>query len=214
MKKTVLSAMVITMLILLISCQSVAPAEDQPQDAPTEPSVEMPSITISDEAEYLAFIASAELPPDFVPYEHLSGLGTFQSFYTAASGAIDQYMYTLHDAHDDRLTLYVDHPSGAPTVSTQNYLLSEPATVDLRHRSAEDSGYLVTEHGEYCYVKGELLSIEFQMNGVHFTLCGDMMLADYPTSTTDTLVSRLLIPALAEEAMREMARVILAQTPQ
>ena len=52
-------------------------------------------------------------------------------------------------------------------------------------------GEFTTDGITYTYISGELLSISWINNGITYTLCGESMLSDYPT-TQSTVVGKML----------------------
>lgn len=157
--------------------------------------------------DYNEFIHSTELPSDFVPYEAVASIGKFDGFVCltdARQNDYGQYMYDLIDDNGFNLMLYVDHRTEKPFKIELKDLTAATAD-DLRFFADGETGIAARDDLKYTYIKGKLLSVEWESQGITFTLCANMMLSDYPLDTSnETFASRLLTPQKAGSAVQAL----------
>ena len=210
MKKTILCIWMIVLALCLLACQAQDPAPpiDDPVD---ETSGDVPLVTMSDKAAYADFVATTDLPAEFVTYEQLSALGSFSGLVILSDGRygdFSEYMYKFVDENGFKTILYVEHIDQQFVQDQQataiTYLPADKTTSDLRGHSSLESGRVVLDLGEYKYVQGKLLSIEIPLGNIVFTVYGEK-LYEYPTDGDQTFVSRLLDPRTAASALESFA---------
>lgn len=156
---------------------------------------EVPTFTIESYGEYLEFIAHAELPSDFVPYEAIANLGEFKSFVCLSDVRDNDFsscMYSLFDESQSEFVLYVD--IGNQDVSTVP--VSNITAVNSNNMrsliNSTDAGTYIVSGMEYKYIAGKLLSISWSDGNISYTLSGTSMLGDYPENITTTAVGKMM----------------------
>ena len=119
MKRHVLIILLCAVMLLAACTETPSPATEAPRtaapispplDEPTpslspaeDPIGEHPLITIESYAEYLAYLATADLPATFVPYETISALGEFDHFVCLSDGRIGDYSHYMYTLVDERM---------------------------------------------------------------------------------------------------------------
>lgn len=209
MKKTILCIWMIMLAFCLVACQTTVPPPsfDDPVD---ETSGDHPLITLSDKDAYAKFVATTDLPTDFVAYEQLTMLGSFFSLVILSDGRygdFSEYVYTFIDENNFKTVLYVEHInqlSAQDHLIAKTYLLADKTTSNLRNHPSLESGYVLLDSGEYKYINGNLLSIEVPIGNIVFTVYGEK-LYQYPTGDKQTFVSQLLDPSTAPAALKSFA---------
>ena len=179
------------------------PVEDTaPMVPPVEdPTGEHPLITIESYDEYLVYLATADLPATFVPYETISALGEFDHFVCLSNGRIgdySHYMYTLVDETGMELILYVEYHRNGPEL-TPLPIIDDIDPGNMRKTLSSQRGRYLYEGIEYKYISTGLLSITWEDQGHIFTLFADD-LGSYP-DRTDTLAGKMMDLSQAKEAL-------------
>ncbi len=196
-----------TTAALALLAVEAAPPIDDPVD---ETSGDHPLLTMSDKDAYAKFVATTDLPTDFVTYEQLTMLGSFFSLVILSDGRygdFSEYVYTFIDENNFKTVLYVEHInqlSAQDQLTAKTYLLADETTSNLRNHSSLESGYVLLDSGEYKYINGNLLSIEVPIGNIVFTVYGEN-LYQYPTGDKQTFVSQLLDPNTAAAALKSFA---------
>jgi hypothetical protein len=176
--------------------------QPHPVDPPVEdPIGEHPLITIESYDEYLVYLATADLPATFVPYETISALGEFDHFVCLSNGRIgdySHYMYTLVDETGMELILYVEYNRNGPEL-TPLPIIDDIDPDNMRKPLSSQRGRYLYEGIEYKYISTGLLSITWEDQGHIFTLFADD-LGSYP-DRTDTLAGKMMDLSQAKEAL-------------
>lgn len=176
--------------------------QPHPVDPPAEdPIGEHPLITIESYDEYLVYLATADLPATFVPYETISALGEFDHFVCLSNGRIgdySHYMYTLVDETGMELILYVEYHRNGPEL-TPLPIIDDIDPGNMRKTLSSQRGRYLYEGIEYKYISTGLLSITWEDQGHIFTLFADG-LGSYP-DRTDTLAGKMMDLSQAKEAL-------------
>ena len=183
----------------------VPPVED-PVTPPVAPPVEdpigeHPLITIESYDEYLVYLATADLPATFVPYETISALGEFDHFVCLSNGRIgdySHYMYTLVDETGMELILYVEYNRNGPEL-TPLPIIDDIDPDNMRKPLSSQRGRYLYEGIEYKYISTGLLSITWEDQGHIFTLFADD-LGSYP-DRTDTLAGKMMDLSHVQQAL-------------
>lgn len=154
---------------------------------------EHPLLTFESENEYAEFLDLNEMPDDFVTYDKIKTIGTFECLVFLSDAYAEDYssyMYSLVDSEGFGITLYVDHSEG---VLSNLDSVSNLHGTDMRMLSDTRSGVFTSDGLKYQYVSGELLSISWETLNVNYTLCasGAPMLSTYPL-TKSTFVGKML----------------------
>ena len=168
---------------------------------------ERPLLTFESENEYVEFLDLNEMPDDFVTYDKIKTIGTFECLVFLSDAYAEDYssyMYSLVDSEGFGITLYVDHSEGV--LSNLDSVLNLHGT-DMRMLSDTRSGVFTYDGLKYKYVLGELLSISWETLNVNYTLCasGTPMLSTYPL-TKSTFVGKMLNTDTAQQALNTVLR--------
>ena len=183
----------------------VEPPVEAPE--PVEPPVEAPEpgetpvTTLENYDEYLAYLATADLPTTFVPYEAIAALGEFHHFVCLSDdryGDYSHYMYTLVDETGTEFVLYVEFNRNGP-VLTPLPIIDDINPQDMRQTLFSNKGRYIHRGIEYKYIRTGLLSITWENQGHIFVLSGDN-LGGYPQGA-DTFVAKLMNLSLAGQAL-------------
>lgn len=151
------------------------------------------------------YINEIGLSDEVITYDEIAYIGNFKDviFLTdiVQSGDYSQYMYTLQ-SNELEFSLYVYHEKrdlvDTPTLRYDVTQLSDlrqlPESVEDKHGHTELGMFL------YTYVSnGNLLSIKWNYNGIHYVLSGDFV--DYNISRApDAFITKLLSPTTIAEA--------------
>ena len=206
MKKLMATLVLFCLLFSMCSCKNINDSErlnEQTNNFADSKNTEnqneeYPSVSFYSEEEYNNFIRSQKLPKNFVTYDKLSMIGDFDSLVilSVSKGDYSSYMYSFIDASGHELTLYVNHDLSKSDSGSETSLTKKPITVeinskDMRKIDGENSGFYEHKGFIYKYVSGKLLSVVWVSEGVEYTLCGSMMLSDYPDNRS-TFVGKLL----------------------
>ena len=174
-----------------------------PVEQPVDPGIgETPAHTIESYEDYCAYLQTADLPAEFVPYETISPLGEFHHIVFLSGGHLlsdySHYMYTLVDASGTELILYVEYHRNGPEL-TPLPIIDDINPQDMRHPIVSQRGRYLHEGLEYTYISTGLLSITWEDQGRIFTLYADD-LSSYP-DRTDTLAGKLMDLSQVKEAL-------------
>lgn len=159
--------------------------------------MELAEVRLDGYDEYLSGLESLDLPNNFVYYDSICQFGVFDAFVVGL-GDYSKYIYFLIDDSGNELTLYIEEHSDE-TISSENIVMNISSN-DMRFldtKSQKNSAYFQGDL-KYCYVYGNLLSVEWVQNGLKFTLYADY-LHQYPNIDT-TLTGKLLNKGLASTA--------------
>lgn len=126
---------------------------------------ELPTTVISTYEEYVEKVQSPMMfRIDFVSYEDVADLGTFQAFqFSNTSYQKLSYFYLF----EDNVALYVFH---APQEFLTNQTLSTKSSDDMRTYDSNVSGSYFIEDIEYQYQQGKISNIIWQSEGITFFL--------------------------------------------
>lgn len=193
MKKLLCILVTVAMLLSFSACKSES-------NINTSPSSELlicdfySTLWCGNYDEYCQSIQEISFPKSFVKYDALNMFGTFKSF-TVLSRTLDEnqleYLYSIVDKCGFEYTIYVRH-GDAKSKSSNNSLLFADFKSNMSALTTEESGTYLRNGVNYTYIKGKLLSITWVLDDIEFTLCGNMMLSDYPKDANNSVVDKLL----------------------
>ena len=167
------------------------------------PIIDVALLTISSKEEYVDFLNSNQLPADFVSHNKISAIGDFKRLVIlsdAYNNDYSSYMYTLIDSKGYKATLYVDHKEEDLNLTNA---VSNVNKTDMRFLSDTNKGFYLYNDIAYNYVSGKLLSIVWEHHDVTYTLCGKMLLFDYPL-TDSTFIGKMLNTDTALQVLNEV----------
>ena len=201
MKKILLLTLLFCLILSLCSCEikfgvnsNKMNNEDITSNKSTVlPNGERPLMTVETIKQYNKMLDSKILPQDFVKYEDLKALGEFKAFVflsDAGNNDYSSYLYSLADSSGAELSIYVDHNKENNTSATLQKI-ENIKTNNMRQIPDEISGRYIEGGLVYKYVSGKLLSISWTNEGITYTLCGSVMLVDYPIIDS-TFVGKML----------------------
>lgn len=218
MKQILLSLCVLFIVLSLFSCQSVdvssastSLAKSQQIESDESVRSDYELLTLSTKEEYDDFIATAQLPDYFVPYDQISALGSFGNFvnlYGLGDMSYLEYKYDLVTESGNTFMLYVSHEeinlSSQDQLTAHTQLMKENLSSDLRTRSDEQTGVMTLNGFTYYYLKGKLRSITWYTDNARLRIYGDYLIEEPIGEPHANVLSRLLVPETAEAAMTQL----------
>ena len=195
MKKIALMLLLLCFAFSICACSDFLDGNTQNAgDYGSDGAGDRPLLTIESLDEYKKVLKTNELPSDFVTHEQIKSMGAFSSmvFLSNADGNdygkdYSGYMYNLVDESGYEYVLYVHH-NASIDASVLPERITEANLQDLRRLDEKCSGTYYQDGLAYRYLSGKLTSIEWEHQGIHFTLSG---LSDYP-ATNSTFIGQLL----------------------
>ena len=218
MKKIFLHILLVSIMVLFFSCNYKMPTENVTtettiHDAPTDSN----SINFNDYDQYMEYLRSVSLPNDFVQYDKLRSLGSFEEFqFTGLTYNIhDQYYYLFLAENGRLIDLLITHmeeavdyelaPISVYPVSTDN------ANEDLRYcQEKERCHYYLDDDLAYCYDQGVLSDIYLRTERVMFHFFYGYSASEF-IPNDGSLVSRLLNKNTAPEAKAEFEAMVFGE---
>ncbi len=141
--------------------------------APTTSVPTPPRLIIYDYSEYAEYVKIEELPGYFVTLDKMPPLGDFKKFSVMKayvnSGTYECYYYQFADDFGTTIGMTVYHVWEAET-STKEYVYDLDG--DLRELDNKEKATKYYQHGDltYCYLSGEIYTIEWVSNNIRFVL--------------------------------------------
>lgn len=194
MKYIWLCAVLIAALCLGLSACTVNGISEQEITQAPEPThgTSVPNITLQNYDEYLKFVQSSQLPDNFVYYEDISTLGSFESMVVLTQYDFSECMYSIKDEHI-KFAVYIylkeDESVELPIINTVN--VNDMRVVNTMETCQFNNGNM-----EYTYVQGQLASICWREGNVEYVVSSNKF-KDYPLDA-DTAISKLLKAETAE----------------
>jgi len=225
MKKILIFVIILAISLCFISCQKEAPddlvdtdkessfSESEELTTPsvdTDAAVEIPQgerplKTMPSVSEYEDFISSNRLPENFVYYDNIKEFGEFKRLVILSESRLNDYsyyMYTFVDEGGFETALYVSEKKRGERIHSSVLEIADDS--DMRSASSNDHGYILLGGLEYTYLFGELHSIEWEHNGLYFTLYSNSGLVNYPYGSKG-FISDLLDKNKAEATLTHFA---------
>lgn len=164
---------------------------------------ERPLLSLWTQWEYRIFLATAELPEDFVTYDMLKPIGQFKGYVNLGEADYSQSYYSFADENGVELALYIK-----PLEEAEGYDAAEnpPDPRDLRTLPEEGIREYYCGALRYRYLEGKLLTIRWVFGDKEFVLYMDGTYSEYPLSGAETFVSRLLNTETAEDALEQLRK--------
>ena len=197
-KRIVIFLLLIILCIFFIACQKNnfsndmvtdhSSANDTEEDYSNDAGGEIATIAIESYKDYLKFIDKNEMPEDFIYYESLKEYGKFDSFVYSES--YNEYIYSFVDSEGFETFLKIE-PIEAYNYDSKGDVLNDFNANDLRTIGYKESAKILKNGYEYQYFSGELLEIQWEIDGKRFELSANGEFDNYPV-TTDTAVGKLL----------------------
>ncbi len=203
MKKTSL----ILFAVLLLSLFGCARGSVSPE--PAIAGGEQSNINCNDYQSYETFLATSDLPKNFIRYERLRDFGDFVHFCSLSEDwSYCSYFYELIDENQYQFFLYIDElndlrqnatPDGE-TIKRVRLLDPVEMGADLRFSPEKGKSVLLLNDVQYTYADGQIVSIEWNANGNRFRMQAHSSMESYPIDRNATLYSQLLTQNTALQA--------------
>ena len=158
---------------------------------------ERSSITLQTYDAYREFLEQNDLPEEFVEYEQVESIGSFNSlvFLSDARNAdYSEYMYGFTESSKNTvfLTIVPSSKENTSVIST-SLSIDDINQSDMRFtKNREVSGIFKIDDLSYKYIKGTLLSITWENNDLRYTLSCASTFSDYQLDL-NTYISKLLV---------------------
>lgn len=172
-------------------------------------------LSIQSYEEYLDFIASDEIPNDFITYEMISYMGEFESltirsyYYLSDFSA---YHYNLVDDLGVEFSIDVRTDKAPEDIVTKNYLMQPPQ--DIRNIESTQVSYFSHNGMEFLYLQGRLTYIYWYHGQIKITFSGRSSLSTYPTTQGSTFLSNLLNYSTSKATVDSFVQSIVSTLPQ
>lgn len=160
--------------------------------------IDISNYTVVRYSDYVEFINKYGRSESFISYDSLKQIGKFQSFIVLSIDSKDfsklHYSFTDSSGFTVNLTIIDLSKRGSSIERVKPYspeLEGFDSLTDLRSLGKDISGNITIEDVKYYYVKGDLLSVEWQNNNHEFILSGDGYLCEYPKDVSGTFTSTL-----------------------
>lgn len=211
MRKIISFVFLITICFALFSCgeKSTPNSNNELSDSfyesgPFTLIIDYPGLTFETFELYQKFIQTTQLPSDFVPYSSISQFGEFSGLVVLSDWMFGDYsacMYRMMDDMEYNFVLYTDAtPQDIPLESVTGVNLADMRTLETDSRGCYNHNGV-----KYNYISGKLYSIEWEHDGITYTLSksGEDGFSKYP-NTTDTIVGQLLNANVAAETINRV----------
>ncbi len=182
---------------------------------------ERSSISLQTYDTYKEFIEQNDLPEEFVEYEQLKAIGSFNSLVflsDARNSDYSEYMYGFSESSKNTVFLTI-----VPSSKENTSVISTPLSIDdidqsdMRFtKNKEVSGIFKIDNLSYKYIKGTLLSIMWEKNDLRYTLSCASTFSDYQLNQ-DSFTSKLLIYDIAGNTFKQFDNneaVIIPDNPE
>lgn len=194
MKNRNICILFITLVIACCLLASCSQSDNYTSSSSENYNIDLMGLDFYDIEEYNAFISETSMPEGFVDFNALSNFGaTFFSYVCLSDFSrndYSSYMYGFYDENGYSLSLYVYH-NGENWTQDQTIIQPDMVSDDMVHLKTPESGVVIRDGYEYLYVKGKLIAVIWQHNGIRFELSG-YHLSDYPINGKKSLMSNLL----------------------
>lgn len=133
---------------------------------------EVPLPTFSDISEYNKFISKAELPEDFVYYEDIKELGTFDNLVILSEireDGFSKYSYKLKDKNMSVFYLKINRQP-PKTSNCTDLITADVDASDMLTLDSEKSGKYKHENLEYQFLSGKLYYVFWESNDLYYML--------------------------------------------
>lgn len=185
--------------------------EESETSAATEEKEQMyfgsrPMLTIESMEEYNKFLETMPDVDGFVTYDMIKEIGTFKHFVCLSDSRFNDYSHYTYGITDDtgsEFILYVKHTNDTSLNVTEAIGVLDAQ--DMRLADEERHGIYQHQGFIYKYYSGKLNSIIWYAKGREFVLAGvGANLADYPATSENTFISKLLKQETAVAAVESI----------
>ena len=204
MKKELLTGLLAIIMLSILLCSCGVTKEDKPnkERIETEESDDIAAnialFRIDSYADYLKFLKEDGRSKTLISYDSLKQIGKFRSFIVLSINPEDfsKLYYSFTDSSGFTVNLTITDLSKRESSIEQAKSYSPELEgfdnlTNLRSLGKDISGNITIEDVKYYYVKGNLLSVEWQYNNYELSLSGDGYLCEYPKDVSDTFTSTL-----------------------
>lgn len=160
--------------------------------------IETPIYTVEKYSDYVQFINKYGRSETLISYDSLKQIGKFRSFIVLSINPEDfsKLYYSFTDSSGFTVNLTITDLSKRESSIEQAKSYSPELEgfdnlTNLRSLGKDISGNITIEDVKYYYVKGNLLSVEWQYNNYELSLSGDGYLCEYPKDVSGTFTSTL-----------------------
>ncbi|MCR5056863.1 MAG: hypothetical protein K6B54_08130 [Clostridia bacterium] len=204
MKKELITGLLAILVLSMLFCSCGVTKEDKPnkERIETEESDDIDAnialFRLDSYADYLKFLKEDNRSKTLISYDSLKQIGEFRSFIVLSVNPEDfsKLYYSFTDSSGFTVNLTITDLSKRESSIEQAKSYSPElegfdSLTNLRSLGKDISGHITIEDVKYYYVKGNLLSVEWQYNNYELSLSGDGYLCEYPKDVSDTFTSTL-----------------------
>ncbi len=208
MKKIIHCLLVIAVCVGMVSCSS--------QETTTPSATESAKpLTTSDVgcpywSDYQRFVATTELPEDFIYFEDLPNIGYYAGGGVLGSTGYDRYAYCWDEyetGYHMGLFICSEEQKMAMTPTTHEPSADMRTVESDKKESRQEYEYWQKGEVQYIYSQGNLYRVRLTIGGKFFEF---YHLLDAPSFQPDTFMGKLLNKDTIEEAVEEFKKSIFA----